>query len=291
MIRQGYPRIREKFGKLSGYVQLIRPFTLFAPFIAGVIGVITPVQGVAFEHIKLGIYAGATLALAQACGQVINQYADADLDKLIKPYRPIPSELVGREEALGVGVFLALLSASRGFLLGEFFGSVIVTLLFFAIFYSLAPFSPRKIHPYLNIMWMAVSRGFLPVLAVYNVNGNLIDGLVYSALAFLWVLGFQATKDLGDVEGDRAFGIKTLATEYGASGLYMHAEICLVVFGLVSWYFQLFHMMPMGIVGILAIVLGSKQSAVTENNYGWTLFYLGLALFYVLMFVGVQGLF
>ena len=291
MLKKGYPRLKMCFGRIAGYVQLIRPFTLLAPFAAGILGVITPLSEIGFENLKLGVYAGATLALSQACGQVFNQYSDADLDAMIKPYRPIPSGVVERDEALGIAVFLALLSVGRGYLIGIFFGTMNLILIWFAVFYSLVPFSPRRVHPYVNTLWMAVSRGFIPVVAVYNIYGNINESLIYAVLAFIWVLGFQPTKDLGDVDGDRAFGIKTMATEYGSKGLYKNALVCLCLYGVLTGYLEMIPMFFLSFVGVLAIVLGSRETSFAENNYGWVLFYLGLALFYVLMFFSHREVF
>jgi 4-hydroxybenzoate polyprenyltransferase len=285
MYKKGYPRIKASFGRLAGYVQLVRPFTLLAPFIAGIIGVITPVEGLLYEHLRIGVYAGATLALSQACGQVFNQYVDADLDAMIKPYRPIPSGVVDRDEALGIAVLLALASVGRGYLIDVMFGTLNLILIWFAVFYSLAPLSPRRVHPYVNTLWMAFSRGFLPVIAVYNIYGNINTAFLYAVLAFIWVLGFQPTKDLGDVEGDRAFGIKTMATEYGSKGLYKNALFCLCLYAFLTGYFEMWSMFFLIFVGVIAVVFGSRETSLTENNYGWVLFYLGLAIFYLLMFV------
>lgn len=286
----GYPWIRERFGRLAGYVQLIRPFTLLAPLIAGFIGVLTPVETITRDHLVTGIYAGVTLALAQGCGQTLNQYADAELDTIIKPYRPIPQGLVSRDEALGVAWLLAIVSMGRSFVLGNFFALVVLTLLFFAVFYSLAPFSPRKVNPWVNVWWMAFSRGFLPVLAVYSKYGLLRNAFVYAVLGFIWVYGFQSTKDIDDVEGDRMFNIKTVPSEYGVSMVYRVAEACLLVYVIFALVYRSF-MVLLAPVGVVAIVLGRKKSRVTENNYGWTFFYIGLAMFYLLMFFGTRGFF
>lgn len=286
----GYPRLREKFGRFAGYLQLIRPFTLLAPLMAGIIGVLTPVKGVTWDHLVTGVYAGITLALTQGCGQTLNQYADSDLDKVVKPYRPIPSGLVSREEALGVSWLLAIVSIGRSFVLGNFFALVVLTLLFFAVFYSIAPFSPRKVNPWINVWWMAFSRGFLPVLAVYSVYGVLGNAFAYAILGFLWVYGLQSTKDIEDVEGDYEYGIKTIPTEYGVDMVYKVAIVCLVLYTVFALGYKPY-MVLLTPVGVLAIVLGRRKSGLTENNYGWTLFYMGLAMFYLLGFAGSRDFF
>ena len=221
-ITAGYPWISRYFGRISAYIALIRPFTLVAPLVAGIIGVLVPLREISFRNIETAVYIGITLALAQGCGQCLNQYADAELDKQIKPYRPIPSGLVTREEALGLSWLLAIFAVGRAFTISEFFGLMILLLLFFAVFYSLAPFSPRKIDPFINTAWMAVSRGFIPMYAVWSIYGDTAIGLRYAVLALLWVMGFQATKDIGDIVGDLNFRDQNHPQHIRAAGPHHH---------------------------------------------------------------------
>ncbi len=283
-ITKGYPRLRKRFGKLVGYLQLVRPFTLLAPLLAGIFGVLTPVQNITFESVVLAVYVGVTLAMAQAAGQCLNQYADAELDGFIKQYRPIPSGLITREEALGISWLLAGISIARAFTLNTVFGLIVLTLLFFAVYYSLAPFSPRHVNPLLNTGWMAISRGFLPMFAVWSIFGNLEMAWQYSILAFLWVMGLQATKDIGDVDGDKRFGIKTVPGIYGVNGLKILMIVCSVLYGILAVSFKLYLMLllvPLAAVAVLSL----KRKTITENTVSWTIFYAGLGLIYVLMFI------
>jgi len=285
-IKKAYPRLREKFGRLVGYVQLVRPFTLAAPLLAGIFGVLTPAS-IDFQTFLTAVYVGTTLALAQGAGQCLNQYADVELDRIVKPYRPLPSGLISTEEALGLAWLLAIFSAARAFTISTFFGLIVLTLLFFAVFYSLAPFSPRRVHPLINTGWMAISRGFLPMYAVWSVFGNMETAWQYSILAFLWVMGMQATKDIGDVQGDRMFGIKTIPASYGINGLKVLMVSCSILYSVLAIYFRTYIMLlliPLAALSLLSL----KRKTITENTLSWTCFYSGLALIYVLMFVGVH---
>lgn len=284
-IKKGYPRLYKHFGKLVTYIQLCRVFTGFAPLMAGLFGTLAPVQSITFEHMKTAIFVGVTLMMCQFCGQVINQYSDYELDKIIKPYRALPSGLVSREEALGLSWLLAIFAVGRAFTISTFFGLITLILIFFAIYYSLAPFSPRKIHPMLNMSWMAVSRGLLPMLAVWSVAGSLSRALPYSLLAFLWVMGFQGSKDTPDVEGDRKFGIKTVPGVYGLRGLTALMVICSIAYSIMALYFQISVMLLVLPLAIIAVLTTKKQSTLTENTYAWTAFYSGLAIIYILMFI------
>jgi geranylgeranylglycerol-phosphate geranylgeranyltransferase len=259
-------------------------FTLTAPLVAGVLGVLTPVKEITFTNIITATYVGVTLALAQACGQCLNQYADAELDKLIKPYRPIPRGLVTREEALGLSWLLAIFAVGRAFTIGTFFGLIVLVLLFFSVFYSLSPFSPRRVNPFLNTGWMAVSRGLLPIYAVVSIYGSLENVWRYAVLAFLWVLAYQATKDIGDVEGDRKFGIKTIPNTYGLKGFLIYeASLTVIVFSFIYVFLPkiMLLLIPISLVALLGL---RKQVKGAENNLGWVGFYSGLAFIYVLIF-------
>jgi len=214
--------------------------------------------------------AASTLALCQGAGQCLNQYADAELDKQIKPYRPIPSGLVSREEALGLSWLLAIFSMGRAFTIGEFFGLMVLVILFFSVFYSLAPFSPRKLDPIVNTAWMAVSRGFVPMYAVWSIYGDTGIGLRYALLALLWVMGFQATKDVSDVEGDLRFGIKTIPNTYGLSGLIFTMGVCTTVYTIIVAYFELYPMLLVLPLAAVAMFTTNKKSGLTENTYSWT---------------------
>ena len=221
--------------------------------------------------------------LAQAVGQIINQYADVEIDKIVKSYRPIPSGAISKEEALGIGWLLAIISIARAFTVTEFFGLVTTILIFFAVFYSLSPFSPRRIHPVLNILWMAVSRGLIPVFAVWSIYGTWQGALPYALLAFAWVLGFQSTKDVEDVAGDLKFGVKTIFSSYGYAGLRVLMVACSLAYILIAAVFNKPLMLLLAPVAGFAIASVKNKSRFTENTLGWTLFYLGLGLLFVLM--------
>jgi len=230
--------------------------------------------------------------LSQFVGQIMNQYADAELDRTLpeKRDRPIPSGLVSREEALGLAWLLALFSVGRAFTISVFLGLTVLTLLFFAVFYSIAPFSPRKIHPILNTCWMAVSRGFLPMFAVLSVYGNIEQAWPYATLAFIWVFAFQPFKDTSDSEADKKFGIKTLFTSFGERGairIIRVSSAIVVAYIMMLAYYDRTYLVFLLLVPLIIIadITGLKSMKLLENNRGWVCFYLGLSFIYILLFI------
>jgi 4-hydroxybenzoate polyprenyltransferase len=253
-----------------------------APLFAGLLGVLSTVS-INFHTFLMAIYVGVTLALAQAAGQIINQYADIELDKKIKPYRPLPSGILTREEALGLAWLLAIISIARAFTISVEFGLIDLLLIFFAVFYSLSPFSPRKINSFYNVFWMAFSRGFVPILAVWSIYGNWKTAMPYAILCFFWVLAFQATKDVEDVEGDKVFGIKTIYGQYGRDNMQVWMGSFALIYAILAFDLHFYLMLTLVPLAVFAVFGTFKKSRLTENNYGWVAFYSGLALFFLLM--------
>ena len=289
-IQKGYPRLQRRFGRLVAYIQLLRVFTLFAPILSGLLGVLTPVKEVTFAHITIAIFAGVTLALLQGAGQVINQWSDLELDKLARPYRPLPSGAVSRDEALGLAWLLAIFAVGRAFTVTVTFGLFTLVLLFFSVFYSLAPFSPRKVNSFLNNAWMAISRGFLPFLAVLSVYGKMEDALPWAVFGFLWVFAFQPFKDTSDSEADKKFGIKTFFTSFGERGalrIIRVSSAIVVAYIMMLAYYDRTYLVFLLLVPLIIIadITGLKSMKILENNRGWVCFYLGLSFMYILVFI------
>ncbi|MEM1866049.1 MAG: UbiA family prenyltransferase [Ignisphaera sp.] len=260
------------------YVKLLRPFTLFAPFVAGVLCTLTPTN--TFD--SKALMTGLTLAFLQAFGQVVNQIVDRDLDAVAKPHRPIPRGDVSLKnvEILSIALlFLGLLSAiviSFKF----FLWSCLIA--FMAGFYSLKPFSPRKVNPWLNHLWVSVSRGPLPVLACYTIYGSLEEALRYSLLAFVLVFGWQGSKDVLDADYDRMFGIKTIASVYGERVVEYLATTSVLLFVALTIVLRMY----VFIFLLPAMIYGLKNFSkkIGDTIVAWRIFYIILALFYVVMF-------
>jgi geranylgeranylglycerol-phosphate geranylgeranyltransferase len=247
------------------------------------LGVLAPVREVTFVHIATAVYVGVTLALLQGAGQAINQWSDCELDKLARPYRPLPSGTISRDEALGLAWLLAIFAVGRAFTVTVTFGLFTLILLFFSVFYSLAPFSPRKVNSLLNNAWMAVSRGFLPFLAVLSVYGKMEDALPWAVFGFLWVFAYQPTKDISDMNADKKFQIKTIPNTYGVKGLQIYMLVVTIIMWIYSAAFLpvMLLLVPLSILAVLGL---NKKAKGIENNLSWVSFYVGLGISYLVMF-------
>ena len=264
--------------KLKAYVALSRPFTLIPALVVGFVLVLS-MEGVSPASSLRGLLVGLALALAQGCGQVVNQIVDRDLDRIVKPYRPLPRGLVTIDEALGLASLLTILSVACSLAVSAYFALMVCIMLFFAAFYSLPPLSPRKRNPWLSLTWMAFSRGLLPIIAVMG-----LEGLPYALFSFVWAFGWQGTKDIPDVEGDREFGIRTIANTYGVEvlqGLSLTSTIASAIIATVLGRPLLLLVVPLAVWGLAFYTRPWRG----ENTVAWAVFYLVLGMVPILILV------
>lgn len=293
-IKEGYPRLRRRFGRFVDYIALLRPFTLVAPVVAGFsVSFICLGSDVWSQWLKV-VYVTFTLALCQAVGQVVNQATGVEEDRINKPYRPIPSGRVSVEEAYGVAFLLTLAALWRGFTVKVTFGFWITLVLFFALFYNLKPVEARR-RVWVNLLWMSISRGLLPFVVVWSAYRSPFElkPWLLGSIAFLWVFAFQPTKDIPDVRGDAIYGIRTLPVVYGVGWTETFIKytsllpfVPLVVYVwrgiLPSTYLLLLSVVVVREIGVRGL---RKEAPVTENTLGWMMFYVGLGLIFVLSLV------
>jgi geranylgeranylglycerol-phosphate geranylgeranyltransferase len=163
-------------------------------------------------------------ALVVASGNLINDYFDADIDRINKPRRPIPSGRLSESQVLILYRFgTVLLAAAAVVVLPRQQAAIVLG---------------WQVLLYLYARW--VKR--LPIL------GNLLVGIVASSaflfgaistgdiaavgfpvlFAFLFVVGRELVKSTEDVEGDRTNGAGTLPVRFGAEKAGLIAVFFLV---------------------------------------------------------------
>ena len=312
-IKKGYPHIARVSRAIAVFLQLVRPYTLLAPLIAGYFGLLIPIAyfgqyhiGYALEKPLLFITVILLLMGVQAIGQMVNQLYDVEIDKINKPYRPLPAgkvkpETVKKLSIAIITIYIVLLVVAS-IVFGNIWTFIFGLLgLFLAVYYSVEPIRMKKRHWILSNLWQAFARGFLPFWFTWffisqQVNIFLI---VLSITGFLWVFAFQGTKDINDYEGDFKFKIPTIVVRQGAYGAYTIMSslgTITVLFSIVLWYFRqqlAFLTITLAILVIIidmliarAISIGEEFERI-ENNSAWILFYAGLGLIYIITFIAL----
>lgn len=219
--------------KIKPYLRMTRPLNLllgalsvfFGAFLAGILG-----------NEKRVILACFSAVLIMAAGNVINDYFDAKIDRVNKPFRPIPAGEIQSASAFKFAIIL--------FAFGIFLSIFIkLSVVIFAILISIGLFyysaSLKKTVLFGNIA-VSLFSGFAFIyggIAAENFQVALIPAL----FAFLFHLGREIVKDLEDMEADGSKGLKTLPIKYGkqtALSVSTGVFLSLVVVTILPFFFD-----------------------------------------------------
>ncbi|RLF51350.1 MAG: hypothetical protein DRN11_02925 [Thermoplasmata archaeon] len=285
---------------LKAWFMLVRPFTLIAPFMAVIFGIILQLAyyeelEIFWEHLGLILFAALALTAAQAAGQIMNQIEDVEIDKANrKDYRPLAKGEISIEKAQVLAWFFAIFSIIVGYTINIYYGSFMVLFIFFGILYNIEPFRLKR-RLWLNTGSLAISRGLLPLPAAWSIFGNISDATPWllGSIMAIWVLAWQNTKDINDIEGDKKFGIITPVVYHGLKKLTLIiALLSFLSFLLLAFYLQTGllskNMASLFLLGIPTLWMLYKlykmdfSNITLENNELWAAFYLTLAGFYIL---------
>jgi len=174
------------------------------------------------EKLLLGFIAGFVLLGGL---DTLNDYYDLEVDKISKPWRPLPRGAVAPRIAL----IVSIIEIPVGVSIAIFFGIrvLIVCLLGvgLAIAYSLwlKPFLLAKNLVVLISLTIASITGLVAVTSapILDYTVGIVLVLILS-VAF----AFEVHKDLGDIDGDLSKGIRTIPTEIGLRKSIFLISIC-----------------------------------------------------------------
>ena len=205
-------------------VGLARPFTMLAPVVGVACGATAAAARLelAWDPLRVGL-AAASAMLANAASNAWNQAFDADIDRVNKPTRPIPSGRATVAGALRLGHLCALLglafAGAHALLSGQpWFLACVVGGVLATWIYSAPPLRTKR-RTIGALVTIAVPRGFLVPVAGWSVMAAPLssDPWALGLVPGLFVLGAASTKDFADVDGDRAHGCQTLPVVLGAA--------------------------------------------------------------------------
>lgn len=296
-IKRGYPNLASVIRKKTlPIIQLIRPATLVGAFAAGIFLTLlySRVNGRSVPYLD-SILVGLTLALLQAGGQAINQSIreEVEIDVLNgKTYRPTVTGALSLREGKAISGVLFVAGCGIAFSFRPSFGFYAMLIAFFAVTYTVPPFRVKRFF-LLNNLHQGVARGLLPCLYVASMySDNYVLPLLLGIPLTIWLTSCQTTKDWNDLEGDRAFNIRTLPVVLGKKkalrvmALLIAASFALlnlfVFSGLLTTGFLILNLLTAPSALILYFLVKDVRLKHFENNFSWLLFYGTLSAWYVL---------
>jgi 4-hydroxybenzoate polyprenyltransferase len=298
--------------KIRGIIDLFRPFTLLAPLIGGTAAALMALAidplpefrdlfmgpefswGYPFVYWKFPLVELITgvsaLVLVNAGSNVLNQVYDFKIDKINKPYRPIPSKVITINEARTVAWVVYLITLWRAATVGSgAFLFLILIIMLITIFYSIPPIQFKK-RLFISNISIAFARGMLGFVAGWSIFGNPFNTTpwVIGLIMGIYLIGAVTTKDFTDIKGDRKFGMRTLPVVYGKqkaialSVPFFVIPFVLIPIGIMRGYLieSSMYLTLLIIWGIYIVILlyryGDVPDAKFENTSVWIHMYLML---------------
>lgn len=167
----------------------------------------------------------------------INQIYDKDIDQMNKPFLPVASGEMSKRFAWGTVLGAGIIGP---IIVKHFFPALLFKLYMFGWFlgaiYSVPPIRTKR-NALAAGLTIATVRGFLLNFGVYYAVRDSIGATFTWSPKVSFIARFMTifatviavTKDLPDIEGDKAYNIDTLATKLGVAKIAKGASACLLL--------------------------------------------------------------
>lgn len=183
--------------KIIDFIRLMRPaniVTSVADVLAGIAisGYLMTIETEYFPVLMLcistiGLYGG---------GIVFNDVFDAELDKIERPERAIPSGTVKLNEAVFLGTFLLLTGIAAAFTIATLSGIIAILIAFFALLYN----KYAKHHLFLGPLNMGLCRGLNLLLGVSIIAVSLNEWYFLGIVPLIYIFSITMISQ-GEVHG------------------------------------------------------------------------------------------
>mmetsp|Transcript_16201 Transcript_16201/g.37326 ORF Transcript_16201/g.37326 Transcript_16201/m.37326 type:complete len:396 (-) Transcript_16201:74-1261(-) len=298
--------------KLKALYKFTRPHTIRGSILASIAGTVralidTPgaVANANWSVLLPRAFIGMiSLLLGNVFIVGINQIYDKEIDEMNKPFLPVASGEMSKNVAWAA----VLTSGAMGpILVKKFFPHLLFQLysfgLFLGLIYSVPPIRTKK-NPLMAGLTIATVRGFLLNFGVYYAVKDAVGAAFAWSPKVSFIARFMTafatviavTKDLPDIEGDKAYQIDTLATRLGVKRIAQGATVCLganyvhaILTGALAKSTGAFRMVPMigGHMALASVLifrykqLNPESMASVKKFYKhiWDLFYLEYGLY------------
>jgi 4-hydroxybenzoate polyprenyltransferase len=204
--------------KLVGIIRTGRPLTWSSFVITIFSGMVISHQGIpAFKDILIIAFAIPISIIAYV--NSLNAYTDYEIDVISRPDRALPQGIVSKKSVLLFSFFLFCCSLVLSFIfLPKLLFLFVVTGLALGAAYSFRPTRVKSKGIIANIS-IAVGYLFLPMYGGYLWYQPILETgkefLIVVSVLFVQTVGASTSKDLQDIEGDKAHNMGTLPITIG----------------------------------------------------------------------------
>lgn len=253
--------------KLSASIQISRPVNFLITFFSISVAAVISAGEIVSPFIIL--FAALSGGFTASAGNIINDILDLPIDKINRPERVLPKEKLTKNEALLLYSVLNITALIFSVLVGL---SAFLIVFFTIVLLLVYSFFLKKI-PLLGNFVVAFLTGLAFIyggIAVENISSAVIPAL----FAFLINFVREILKDMEDVEGDSAAGVKTYPLKYGfkkSKTIILMLTLLLIMFTFYPFLFNIYKIEYFIIVvvivdSLLVYFLRSLYSDDSERN-------------------------
>jgi homogentisate phytyltransferase / homogentisate geranylgeranyltransferase len=215
---------------LSSLWQFSRPHTIIGTVLS-LVGVYFIALG-SIGAINFSNFTGLLIAqLACLCGNVyivgLNQIYDVEIDKINKPYLPLASGELSSFQANSVVIILGVAALAIAWAMNIYLGLTVFLSLIIGTAYSAPPIRLKRFPLFASLCIFTV-RGLIVNLGLFLYFRSLLgkpigftpDILAMAIFITIFTVVIAIFKDIPDMEGDRAYSIKTLSLYLGKKSVF-----------------------------------------------------------------------
>lgn len=265
------------------YLKIMRPLNGVMSVVAVWIGAL--IAGAPIEPGTGLILGFISVFLISGGGMAINDYFDAEIDKLNRPNRPIPSGKMSRRAAVAYSALLFILGIAASFFIG--YDALIVATISSALLIAYAAHLKKTI-----LMGNLVISGLVALTFVYGgvIFNNYAPVLPLALLAFLSNTAREIYKTIDDALGDQKYDVNSLAIRMGVTNARVIANIFIIVaiiFSFVPYFLGMLGMPYLFFVIMADIIF--LATTIAPVAYGSKLVKVAMLVALLAFFVGAYA--
>jgi geranylgeranylglycerol-phosphate geranylgeranyltransferase len=200
---------------------------------------------------------------------IINDYFDAPIDSINKPWRPIPSGIIKAKSAYIAAIILGLIGIAIAFTINYLAGLIALIAYILSYLYS---YKLKRVLLVGNFVVALLASLSITYGGLASSSGiiKISDVVIATLFAFLLNLGREFLKGIEDIVGDKKYGVQTLATFFGVKIAYISSVVVfliLIILSVIPYYFLGYsiYYLIMAIAGVDTIILLSLVISSTLN--------------------------
>ncbi len=227
----------------------------------------------------------------------INQVADVNIDKINKPYLPIPAGVLTEKKARQIVWWCLGISLAVGLYISPYLFIIVALSTGIGWAYSMPPLYLKK-HHLTSAIAISTVRGVLLNAGGFLLFNKLLNGRTDMPkevqILTLFVIAFSVViswfKDLSDIEGDKKYNIKTLAIQFSAKHVLILGNILVglaYIFTIYTssanrvLYYGHFILMGLFILNAFTIKLSLQDSVRKYYKRFWWFFFAEYLLYFI----------